>query len=224
MANERRRELARRIAEAGLVAITRGRHSPDDLVALGRALRRGGVGIVEVTLNSAHALEGIRRLRAELPAGTLVGAGTVRSPEDVDAALGAGAEFLVAPNLSEPVLERANTREALLLPGVMTPSEIERAVAAGCRLVKLFPAGSLGVSYLKAIRAPLHDVDIMPTGGIGADDLADYVRAGAVAFGIGSALIRDVPADASELERVEAAARDLVARLEAARGARGGGA
>lgn len=221
MTGEQRRhdQLVNRIIEAGLVAITRGGHSPEELLALAGALRRGGVRIVEVTLNSAHARVGIRRLRRALGEDMLVGAGTVRTAADVDTAVDAGAEFLVAPNLSEAVLAQAEERSCLLLPGVFTPSEIERAAAAGCRLVKLFPAGTVGPSYLKALRAPLNDIDFMPTGGVGPDDLADYVAAGAAAFGIGSALIRDVPVDEVELERVEAAAHNLVFLLAEARAA-----
>lgn len=209
-----------RIARAGLIAIFRSGHAPDDLLALAEAVTRGGIGVLEVTLNSASALEGIRRLRDALPADVLVGAGTVRDAADVDAAVEAGAEFLVAPNLSEPALERAAARERLLLPGVLTPSEAQRAFAAGCRMVKLFPAEPLGPGYLGAIRAPLADVGFVPTGGIRPENVEAYLAAGAMALGIGSSLVRDVPVNDGELRRVETVARDFAERLAQARAGR----
>lgn len=214
--------LARRIVERGLVAIVRGAHTPDELVSVAGALWRGGIHIVEITLDSAHARDGIRRVGDTFGEDMLLGAGTVRSPADVDRALEAGAEFLVSPALLPEVVAAAHDRSCLILPGVLTPSEIERAASAGCRLLKLFPAGSLGASYLRALRGPLSDISFMPTGGIGSDDLTDFVAAGAAAFGIGSALVRDVAIDDGELERIEAAAGALVALLAEARAAVGG--
>lgn len=119
----------------------------------------------------------------------LVGAGTVRTVEQAKAAVTAGAQFLVSPGLNPAVVKWARAKDMLHVPGVFTPTEAETAVVAGCRLLKLFPAGIVGPAYLKALRAPLDDVEFVPTGGITVDNLAQYVRAGAVAVGVGGNFI-----------------------------------
>lgn len=198
----------------GLIAIVRGNFPPDRLRAIGESLAEGGVRAMEVTLNSRAALEGIASLRAELGDHVLVGAGTVRTAADVEAAIGAGARFLVSPNLDPESVARSSAAGVVHLPGVFTASEAQAAHAAGCRLVKLFPADALGPAYLRALRAPLDDVGFVPTGGIDVGNVGDYVRAGAVAFGVGSALVRAEDADPSALT---ARARALVDALLRAR-------
>lgn len=210
--------VAERIQEAGLIAIIRGAFSPAELLTTAEALLEGGVQVLEVTLNTTQALEGIERLRRHLAGCALVGAGTVRTRGDVDAALDAGAQFLVSPNLDPASIAHSREREALHLPGIFTASEAEVAYRAGCGLVKLFPADALGPSYLRALRAPLNNIGFVPTGGVGADNLADYVRAGAVAFGVGSALVRGSEEAPTELSK---RAERLVAALGRARGYEG---
>jgi 2-dehydro-3-deoxyphosphogluconate aldolase/(4S)-4-hydroxy-2-oxoglutarate aldolase len=216
----KRRKAAAFVRERGLIAIMRGRYAPDDLRSIADALASGGVRIVEVTLGSEGALEGITALRrhAEDRASgerLLVGAGTVRTARDVERALDAGAQFLVSPNFDPESAARAQEAGVLHLPGVFTASEAQRALAAGCRMQKLFPAGHADPSYLSALRAPLSDIDFVPTGGITPERLGPFVEAGAAAFGVGSALVADADPEATA-ER----ARRLVDALRAARGAR----
>lgn len=177
------------LRQAGLIAIFRGAFTREQLLELADALVAGGVTALELTLNSADALSHLPRLKRHLGSRALVGAGTVRAASEVDAALDAGAAFLIAPTFDPASVTRAHARGALLLPGVFTASEAQAAWAAGCPLVKLFPADALGPSYLKALRAPLDDIGFVPTGGIQVDNLSAYVGAGAVAFGVGSALV-----------------------------------
>jgi 2-dehydro-3-deoxyphosphogluconate aldolase/(4S)-4-hydroxy-2-oxoglutarate aldolase len=139
----------------------------------------------------------------------LIGAGTVRTLEEVNAALDAGAQFLVSPNFDPASVARSREAGVLHLPGVFTASEAQAAYAAGCQMVKLFPADALGPRYLKALRAPLNDIDFVPTGGIEAANIADFVRAGAVAFGVGSSLVKSADQDLADL-------REKAARLAAA--------
>ena len=207
-------EVAERIRRAGIIAIIRGQFSLAQLISTAEALLSGGIYVLEVTLNTSHALEGIGQLRRQLGNTALIGAGTVRTRVDVDAALNAGAQFLISPNLDPASVARSREQEILHLPGIFTASEAQAAYQAGCKLVKLFPADALGPSYLKALSAPLDDIEFVPTGGIGEDNLADYVRAGAVAFGAGSALVRGPEQEPSDLS--ERAAR-LVALLRQAR-------
>ena len=143
---------------------------------LGAALLAGGLPVAEITFRTDAAAEAIAALRAAVP-GVLVGAGTVLDAETVDRALGAGAEFVVAPGLSPAVVERCRERDVAVIPGVATPTEIEAALALGLRLLKLFPAEALGgTRYLDAIVAPYRGVRFVPTGGIGPANLAFAAR------------------------------------------------
>lgn len=176
------------LRRAGVIAILRGGYSVAQVVASAVALVDGGVRALEVTLNSPAALEGIAALHRALPADILVGAGTVRNPADVRRALDAGAAFLIAPGLDPASVQEARARGTLLLPGVLTPSEALAAAAIGCRLLKLFPASIGGPGYLRAIRAPLDDLQFVPTGGVRLEMLRAYREAGAAAVAVGSEL------------------------------------
>lgn len=178
-----------RIHSTGVIAIVRGTFAPQSLPSIAEALRAGGVDVIEVTLNSTEALKGIEILRREFDDGMLIGTGTVRTANDVTRSHSAGAQFVVAPNFDPASVRRAHELNLLHVPGVFTASETQAAFAAGCSTVKLFPANLLGPAYLKALRAPLDDVAFVPTGGISSDNVGDYVKAGAVAVGVGSALV-----------------------------------
>ncbi len=208
--------MAERIKSAGLVAIIRGSHTAKELLDVGYALSDGGVTVLEVTLTSPHALAGIRLLRRELGDKLAVGAGTVLDAADVDASIDAGAEFLIAPDLNEDTVAAAARHDVLLIPGVFTGTEVGKALRLGCRLLKLFPANSVGPNHIKALAGPFPQAEIIPTGGVGPGDLERYVKAGAVGFGIGSALVRSQPQD---LGMLTLAAVALVDELEAARAA-----
>ncbi len=119
----------------------------------------------------------------------IIGAGTVRTAAQFDEAIAAGAQFTVAPNFDPATVARALQADVLHLPGVFTPTEAQTAFAAGCKMLKLFPSDVVGPQYLKAMRAPLDDILFVPTGGITPDNVGDYIRAGAAAVGLGSALV-----------------------------------
>ncbi len=182
-------QRAGQVRAAGIIAIIRGDFPLQRLATIAEALAEGGVSVVEITLNSQNALPGITFLREQAGRGLLIGAGTVRTVDDVEGALNAGAQFLVSPNFDPASVARSQRADVLHLPGIFTATEAQAAFAAGCQMVKLFPADALGPAYLKALRAPLDHIDFVPTGGIDADNLADYVSVGAVAFGIGSSLV-----------------------------------
>ena len=182
-------EAATHVKKHGLIAIVRGDYTAQEIVEIGDALLAAPVLIAEVTLNSAGALNAIADLRDRYGENMLVGAGTVRTAAQFDEAVAAGAQFTVAPNFDEETVRRAVEQDVLHLPGIFTATEAQTAIAAGSTLLKLFPSDVMGPNYLKALRAPLSDVDFVPTGGIDVDNIGDYARAGAVAVGIGSALI-----------------------------------
>ncbi len=211
-----RHGITARVKADGLIAIVRGDFAVERTLAIADTVRDAGVSILEVTLNTTGALEAIAALRLRQGERMLIGAGTVRGLAQWRAAVEAGAQFSVAPSFHPEVVAAALAADFLHLPGVFTPTEVERAVGAGCRVVKLFPVDALGPAYLKALRAPLDDVDFVPTGGIGVDNIASYRKAGAVAVGIGGSL---VAGPSQSLDDLAARARALRAAWEG--GARG---
>ncbi|HEY8487392.1 MAG TPA: bifunctional 4-hydroxy-2-oxoglutarate aldolase/2-dehydro-3-deoxy-phosphogluconate aldolase [Limnochordales bacterium] len=157
-----------------------------------QALAGGGMQTVEVTFTVPQAEAIIAALRRDYPH-LLVGAGTVRDRAEAARALRAGAHYLVSPGLVAEVLDEARRAGVLAIPGVLTPSEALQAVAAGCRLLKLFPASAVGPAYLKALRAVLPDgVAFCPTGGVELEHLPAWAEAGASLVGVGGPLLGDV--------------------------------
>lgn len=185
------------VLDNGLVAIVRGNFPTAKLIEIGDALLASPVLVMEVTLNTTGALEAIALLRKRYGDKMLVGAGTVRTVEQFNESIAAGAQFTVSPNLDLATVKAALDADILHLPGVFTPTEAQQAYVAGCKMVKLFPSDIVGPKYLKAIRAPLDDIKFCPTGGITPDNVGEYIRAGASAVGLGSALITgpDQPMD-----------------------------
>jgi 2-dehydro-3-deoxyphosphogluconate aldolase/(4S)-4-hydroxy-2-oxoglutarate aldolase len=202
-------ETADQLKKNGIIPIVRGDFSAQKVLEIGDALLASSILAMEVTMNTPGALELIEMLRTRLGEHMLIGAGTVRTLNQFEDAVVAGAQFSLAPGFSPAVVERAQRRDILHIPGVFTPSEIEEAWAMGCPLLKLFPADFGGPAYLKAVRAPLNDVALVPTGGVSPDNAAAYARAGAAALGVGSCLITGPDQPAS----------DLMARAQALRAA-----
>jgi 2-dehydro-3-deoxyphosphogluconate aldolase / (4S)-4-hydroxy-2-oxoglutarate aldolase len=189
-----------RIGAERIVAILR---RVADVEAVLAALAAGGIRIVEITLDSEDALETISRLRANRELTVL--AGTVRTPSDAEAAAAAGAEACVAPALVPETVERCRELGVPAIPGALTPSEIEAALALGAPLVKLFPGRLLGPAYVRDLLAPLAGAPLIVTGGVSLANAREFLDAGAVAVGVGSALT--AAAD------IEAEARRLVAAV-----------
>jgi len=163
--------------------------APGHAVGLARALADGGLPLAEVTLRVPRALEVLHAMAEGCP-DVVVGAGTVVTADQVDAAVDAGARFLVSPGLAVDVVEQARRRDVPILPGVATPSDLMAATALGLDLVKLFPAGPLGgPSTVRALAAPFPAMAFVPTGGVGADDVGDYLAVSAVSAVGGSWMV-----------------------------------
>ena len=197
------------LRETSVVAVIRAK-SADAAVEMSHALVRGGVTGVEVTFSTPNAADAIARVRKELPT-ALVGAGTVLEHSDLEAACDAGASFLVSPHFDPELLEKARKRSVPYLPGALTPTEIVRAWKAGAACVKLFPGSAVGPGYVRAIRGPLPDVPLMPTGGVDEKNLGEWLNAGVVAVGMGGALATGSPGE------IEAAAGRIRKALDAHR-------
>jgi 2-dehydro-3-deoxyphosphogluconate aldolase/(4S)-4-hydroxy-2-oxoglutarate aldolase len=164
---------------------------PTEVEAVARTLIEAGITCLELTLTIPGALDLLPRLKAGLPSGIDLGIGTVTTAGQADAAVRAGASFLVCPTVSLGVLEVATTNEVACYPGAWTPTEVLTAWEAGATAVKLFPAASGGPAHLRRLRDPLPDIPLLPTGGVAIDHVEDYLRAGAFAVGLGSPLVGD---------------------------------
>lgn len=208
-----------RIVEGGVVAVMRG-VDRENVVELGEALRAGGVTAMEVTADSPDVEAMVADLSAQFADddGVVVGAGTVLDPETARAVVSAGAEFVVSPTFSEDVVRLCNRYDVVSAPGVFTPTEALSASEAGADVVKVFPAKTGGPGHVSAIKGPLEQIPIVPTGGVGPDNAADYVEAGADAVGVGSALVSDEALETEDWAVVEKTARELVETVQDARG------
>ncbi len=180
--------LLSQLKRVGVVAVIRAA-SAEAAVEAARALLKGGLVGIEITFSTPQAEKAIVTLR-EAHHDALVGAGTVLDASMLEAACSAGAQFLVSPHFDASLMSLARQRGVPLLPGAFTPTEIHTAFRAGAPAIKLFPAAALGPSYLKAIRGPLPHIPLMPTGGITADNLHEWLDAGALAVGAGGSLLR----------------------------------
>jgi len=210
-------ETLDRIEESGVVAVLRGIDA-DDIVPVAKAIHQGGVRALEITADATRPAEMIAAVDREL-VGTdaVVGAGTVMDAHAARNAIEAGAAFVVAPNLNEGVIEVCNRADVACAPGVMTPTEADRAMAAGADAIKMFPASTVGPGHIGALKGPLGDVPIMPTGGVSTDNVADYLDAGAFAVGAGSALVNYDAIEREDWEAVRESAASFVAAVEDAR-------
>ncbi|OGX86642.1 2-dehydro-3-deoxyphosphogluconate aldolase [Hymenobacter lapidarius] len=197
------------LLEHKLVAIVRGAHPPD-LVKMAQALHAGGVRTMEITLNSPGALASIAELAGAMAGNMLVGAGTVLDAETARAALLAGAQFIISPTLDKKTIRMTKRYGAASIPGAFTATEILKAYEHGGDIIKVFPA-SVGATYFKDIAGPLPFIPLMPTGGVSLDNVRDFQKAGAVAFGLGSALVdTSQPVTENYLRQLTEKARQFV--------------
>jgi 2-dehydro-3-deoxyphosphogluconate aldolase/(4S)-4-hydroxy-2-oxoglutarate aldolase len=213
-----RPQQLQRVLDAGIVAVVRA-PDPAGLVEVIRALAAGGVTVAEVTLTVPNALDVVRAAKAALGDSVLLGAGTVLDVETCRAALLAGAEFIVSPTVNLDVIRLCRRYDKLVMPGAFTPTEILAAWEAGADVVKVFPAEVVGPAFFKAMRGPLPQVRLMPTGGVDLTTAADFLKAGACCLGIGSQLVDPKLVAAGAFDRL----RDLAAQyVEVVRRARAG--
>jgi 2-dehydro-3-deoxyphosphogluconate aldolase/(4S)-4-hydroxy-2-oxoglutarate aldolase len=201
----------------GVVAVIR-LNDPARVRAAVDALAEGGVRAIEVTMTVPGAVDLVRQLAAGLPAGFLLGAGTVLDADTARAVTDAGATFVVGPVFRPEMIRACHERGAAAIPGCFSPTEILAAHEAGADVVKVFPATSLGPQFIRDVGAPLPQLKLMPTGGVTLDNAGEWIRAGAVAVGLGSALVDAAAVGRGEFDVLTANARRVVASVIAARG------
>ncbi|HET7626787.1 MAG TPA: bifunctional 4-hydroxy-2-oxoglutarate aldolase/2-dehydro-3-deoxy-phosphogluconate aldolase [Bacillales bacterium] len=181
-------ETLQSIYENKLVAVIRGAKG-EEVLAIAKALSNGGVKVLEITAETPGVLRLIEKVANELGDEVTVGAGTVLDPETARAAIMAGAQFIFSPTVNPDTIRMTKRYGAVSIPGAMTPTEILSAYEHGADIIKVFPANVLGPRYLKDIHGPLPHIPLMPTGGVSLENIEDYFANGAVAAGLGSALV-----------------------------------
>jgi 2-dehydro-3-deoxyphosphogluconate aldolase/(4S)-4-hydroxy-2-oxoglutarate aldolase len=184
-----KREVFNRMIEEGLIPVIRV-SSAREAIDVADAIKEGGVTIIEITMSVPGAIDTIKELTQKYKDEIIMGAGTILDPETGRAALLAGAQFIVTPTLNLDVIQLAHRYSAVVVPGAMTPTEILTAWNAGADMVKVFPAAQLGgPEYLKAIRGPLPQILLVPTGGVNLQNSGAFIKAGATALGVGGELV-----------------------------------
>jgi 2-dehydro-3-deoxyphosphogluconate aldolase/(4S)-4-hydroxy-2-oxoglutarate aldolase len=204
------------MAKVGVVAIIRA-SSSDALLSAAEAIRDGGMTVIEVTMTTPGALDVVRQATSRLGSEIVFGAGTILEPETARAAILAGAQFIVAPTLNLETIALCRRYSVPVMPGAYTPTEILTAWEAGADMVKVFPADTLGAKFIKAVKAPLPQVRLLPTGGVNADNISDFLRAGADAVGIGGELVSQKLLDDRDFDTLTARAVRLREAVERAR-------
>lgn len=205
-----------RVLDRGIVAIVRAEKS-DKLVGVAEALLAGGVEVLEITFTVPNAIRVLEQIADRLGDQVLLGAGTVLDTETARAALLAGAQYIVSPNTNVSVIEMCKRYGKLIMPGALTPTEIITAWQAGADIVKIFPSEITGPGYLKALRGPLPQIRLMPTGGVNLQTAAEFLKSGACALGIGGSLVEAKAVQTGDFARITALAKQYVEIVKATR-------
>ncbi|WP_338553652.1 bifunctional 2-keto-4-hydroxyglutarate aldolase/2-keto-3-deoxy-6-phosphogluconate aldolase [Paenibacillus sp. KS-LC4] len=212
----RKLEHLKKISESGIVLIIRS-DSEQEALAVAEAAIAGGIKVLEITMSVPNALQVIRTLADKYaPADVLIGAGTILDGETARAAILAGAELLVSPQLNPEMIKVANRYQAITISGAFTPKDVVETLEAGADIVKLFPAEVVGPGYVKALSAPLPQAPIAPTGGVTPQNVHEWLQAGCIGVGVGSYITKAAKQD-GDYGKVTAAAREFLQAVAAAR-------
>lgn len=206
---------AKRLADSGIVAVVRA-ESPEQALKITEAVKAGGVEAIEITMTVPGAIDVIKKLKEVYPNGEiLIGAGTVLDAETARMAMLAGAEFIVSPYFDEDMVRLCNRYQKVVMAGAMSVREVAKVMESGADFVKLFPGSAFGPGMVKAIRGPLPYASIVPTGGVSLDNVADWIKAGCVAVGVGGQLTKG--AKTGNYEEVKDTAEKFVEAIKKAR-------
>lgn len=204
------------LISSGIVAVVRKVRS-DRTMQVIESLVAGGVSGIEITVDSEDAFKHIKEAKKQFGHQSVIGAGTVLDGHTAQSAIHAGAEFIFAPTLNKETIQVANRYGKIVIPGVFTPTEMLQAYEWGADVVKVFPANVLGSSFIKGVRGPLGHIPVMPTGGISLDNVAEFIKAGSVALGVGGSLIRKDYIENQDWESLKNLAVSYVKSVQTAR-------
>src|SRR6478672_7048013 len=212
-------EILQRIRDIGVIPVVRA-SSADEAIQVVEAIRAGGVSLLEITMTVPGAVQVIETLTKQFGDEAIVGAGTVLDTQTASACITAGAKFIVSPALNLETIKFCREHDVPVMPGALTPTEIVTAWNAGADFVKVFPCGAMGgASYIKSLKAPLPQIELVPTGGVTLTTAASFIQAGASAIGVGADLVDVKAIRAGHPERVTEAARAYVEKVREARAA-----
>lgn len=210
-------EILQRIRDIGVIPVVRA-SSADEAIQVVDAIRAGGVSLLEITMTVPGAVQVIETLTEKFGDEAIVGAGTVLDAQTASACIAAGAKFIVSPALNLETIAFCREQDVAIMPGALTPTEIFTAWNAGADFVKVFPCGALGgASYIKSLKAPLPQIELVPTGGVTLNTAASFIQAGAAAIGVGADLVDLKAIRAGDARKVTAAAHAYVAAVRSAR-------
>jgi 2-dehydro-3-deoxyphosphogluconate aldolase/(4S)-4-hydroxy-2-oxoglutarate aldolase len=209
--------VLKRIEEVGIIPVVRV-ESEEEAMAVATVIGEAGIPILEITMTVPGAVKVIEKLNKRYGDKVLVGAGTVLDPEAARACIDAGAQFVVSPALNIQTIELCRQQTIAVFPGALTPTEVVSAWQAGADAVKVFPCSAVGgAKYLRALKAPLPQINLIPTGGVSLSTAKDFIAAGALALGVGADLVNTRAIKAGQSESVAATARSYVAAVREAR-------
>lgn len=214
-----RENVIRQVEEKKVIAIIRG-VDPDKSLKVAQALYAGGIRMIEVTFDQkdevkqAGTAESIRRIAEYFGGDVLVGAGTVTSVKLVEMAAQAGAQYIISPDSCEEVIRKTRELGLVSMPGALTPTDILNAHRWGADFVKLFPIGTLGTAYIKAIKAPINHIKLLAVGGVNPENITEYLDAGCCGAGIGGNLVNKKWIEAGEFDKITQTAKELVEKVE----------
>ena len=209
-----REEILKKIREERLICIVRGVYG-EDCLKLAEALHAGGICLMEVTFDQSRpeardkTAETIRLLQEKLGREMAFGAGTVTSREMLDMTKQAGGQFVISPDVNEEIIRGTRALGMVSIPGALTPTEVMKAYRAGADYVKIFPADTMGPAYIKALKAPLSHIPMLAVGGVNAQNLPDFLAAGAAGAGVGGNLVNKAWIAAGEFDKITACARSF---------------
>jgi 2-dehydro-3-deoxyphosphogluconate aldolase / (4S)-4-hydroxy-2-oxoglutarate aldolase len=211
--------VLKRIEEVGIVPVVRA-SSADEAIAIAELIREGGIPILEITMTVPGAIAAIAELSKRYGDEVLVGAGTVLDPETARSCIAAGAQFIISPALNVQTIELCKLQRIAVFPGALTPTEVVTAWDAGADAVKVFPCSAMGgASYLRALKAPLPEIKLVPTGGVSLATAKDFITAGAWSLGVGADLVNTKAIKAGNSKSIVTAARNYVTAVQEARAA-----
>jgi 2-dehydro-3-deoxyphosphogluconate aldolase / (4S)-4-hydroxy-2-oxoglutarate aldolase len=205
-----------KLSKPGAIAIIRMSDS-EKLKRICEAINKGGVSAIEITMTTPNALEVIENLSKTMGGEIVIGVGTVIDPQMAIDAINAGAEFVVSPFFNKEIVDTVKKRNIPVMPGAFTPTEIQTAYENGADIVKVFPADILGMAFFKAIKAPMPYLKLMPTGGVTLTNAGDWLKAGACAVGVGTALLDKKAISENDFNKLTENAKILVNSIEQAR-------
>jgi 2-dehydro-3-deoxyphosphogluconate aldolase/(4S)-4-hydroxy-2-oxoglutarate aldolase len=210
-------QVLQTIRDVGIIPVVRAQSADEAMMAID-AIREGGVSLLEITMTVPGAVGVIEKVSQRYGAEALVGAGTVLDGETAHACIQAGAQFVVSPSLNLATIEVCRRNGVAVLPGALTPTEVVQAWSAGADFVKVFPAGAVGgASYIKALKAPLPQIELVPTGGVSLKTAADFIKAGASALGVGADLVDLTALREGQQQIITERAREFVRIVREAR-------